>query len=174
MNEPEIVFEIRDLSDTQDWGRRLGCRLTPGMVVALIGPLGSGKTTLVKSMAAGAGVADARVVNSPTFVLVNEYEANRAGEALCLYHIDVYRLRGSDDLEALGFEEMCERGAVLIEWADRVLDLLPEDRLSIRLEPIGAYRRRFVCQAGGPRAGDLLAGLAATYRQAADMNGAGR
>lgn len=174
MKEPEIVFEMRDLSDTRDWGRRLGCRLTPGMVVALIGPLGSGKTTLVKSVAAGAGVADARAVNSPTFVLVNEYEAARAGETLHLYHIDTYRLRGSDDLEALGFEEMCERGAVLIEWADRVLDLLPEDRLSIRLEPIGEYRRRFVCQAGGPRAGDLLASLSADFPTAVTGSEAGR
>lgn len=174
MNEPETVFEMRDLSDTEDWGRRLGRRLTAGTVVALIGPLGSGKTTLVKSVAAGAGVADPRVVNSPTFVLVNEYDAVRAGEALRLYHIDVYRLRGSDDLEALGFEEMCERGAVLIEWADRVLDLLPEERLTVRLEPIGEYRRRFGCAAGGPRAGELLAGLTADCRQAADGGGAGR
>ncbi len=164
MNEPEIVFEMRDLSDTQDWGRRLGSRLTTGLVIALIGPLGSGKTTLVKSVAAGAGVADARAVNSPTFVLVNEYEAARADETLHIYHIDTYRLRGSGDLEALGFEEMRERGAVLIEWADRVLDVLPEDRLTVRIEPIGEYRRRFICQAGGPRAGDLLAGLSTDFQ----------
>ena len=174
MNQPETVFEMRDLSDTQDWGRQLGCRLTVGAVIALIGPLGSGKTTLVKSIASGAGVTDSRAVNSPTFVLVNEYDAKRTGEELRLYHIDTYRLRGSGDLEALGFEEMCERGAVLIEWADRVLDLLPEDRLTVRIEPIGEYCRRFACQAGGPRANTILARLSAGSHRTDTLHETGR
>ncbi|NLX14425.1 MAG: tRNA (adenosine(37)-N6)-threonylcarbamoyltransferase complex ATPase subunit type 1 TsaE [Phycisphaerales bacterium] len=174
MNETDTVYEMRDLADTAVWGRRLGCRLRTGSVVALIGPLGSGKTTLVKSIAAGAGVADPREVNSPTFVLVNEYEARRSGEVLHLYHIDAYRLRGHDDLEALGFEEMCERGAVLIEWADRVLELLPQDRLTMRLDPIGEYQRRFVCQAGGARADVLLNGLASDCLRPAEEDGTAR
>ena len=152
------TIECRGVAATQDRGRRLGAALRPGDVVALIGPLGSGKTTLVKGVAAGAGVADLRQVNSPTFVIVNEYEG-AGSDPLRIYHIDTYRLRGPDDLEAIGFDEMCRTGAVLVEWADRVADLLPEDRLTIRLAAVDDETRRLDCHAGGPAAGRLLAGL---------------
>ncbi len=134
--------ECEGVPATQEIGRRLGAALRCGDVVALVGPLGAGKTTLVKGIAAGAGVADLRKVNSPTFVIVNEYETAEVPEPMLLYHIDVYRLRGSDDLEAIGFDEMCRTGAVIIEWADRVADLLPDDRLTIQLEPLTDTRRR--------------------------------
>jgi len=151
------TLDIEDLDATDRVGRQLGSALRCGHVVALVGPLGSGKTTLVKSMALGAGVADRRQVNSPTFVIVNEYEAGGPAGVLRLYHVDAYRLRGSDDLEALGFDEMLTLGAVVVEWADKVADLLPADRLTITIEPIDEKRRRFHCTAGGPTARDLLA-----------------
>lgn len=146
---------------TREIGRKLGSMLTYGHVVALMGPLGSGKTTLVKGMADGAGVVDQRQVNSPTFVIVNEYEAapNRAG--LRIYHIDAYRLRSGMDLEALGFDEMCTQGATVLEWADRVESLLPADRLSITMASIDDCRRRLTCTAGGPTSHLLLARLSA-------------
>jgi tRNA threonylcarbamoyl adenosine modification protein YjeE len=97
-------------------------------------------------------VADLRQVNSPTFVIVNEYEATRAGDPLVIHHIDVYRLRGSDDLEAIGFDEMCRTGAVIVEWADRVADLMPADRLTITIQPTGDTTRRFQLDPGGPGA----------------------
>jgi len=146
---------------THEIGRQLGAALVCGHVVALVGPLGSGKTTLVKGIADGAGVADLRQVNSPTFVIVNEYEAVCAGAGLRIYHIDAYRLLDAGDLEALGFDEMYSQGAVVLEWADRVEPLLPADRLSITLAAIDNCRRRLTCRAGGPVSELLLACLSA-------------
>ncbi|HPU31705.1 MAG TPA: tRNA (adenosine(37)-N6)-threonylcarbamoyltransferase complex ATPase subunit type 1 TsaE [Phycisphaerae bacterium] len=167
-----MILESNNLEATHDIGRRLGAALIVGDVVALVGPLGAGKTALVRGIAEGAGVPDSREVNSPTFVIVNEYEAPPPGRsespqhgpgpgsaALRLYHIDTYRLRNWTDLDALGFDEMLAQGAALIEWADRVEPLLPEDRLTITLEPIDDTRRRFHCHAGGPRSQALLAAL---------------
>jgi tRNA threonylcarbamoyladenosine biosynthesis protein TsaE len=157
----EATIDVHGLAETERIGRGLGGALQAGDFVALIGPLGAGKTTLVKGIAAGAGVPDRRQVNSPTFVLVNEYEAPRPGGSLRLYHVDAYRLRGADDLEDLGFDEMCERGAVLLEWADRVADLLPADRLTASIEPTGPEDRRLHLTATGPRSVALLDGLLA-------------
>jgi len=100
-------------------------------VIALTGPLGAGKTQLVKGIALGNGLKDARQVTSPTYVLVNEY----AGR-LHLYHLDVYRLAGVQEcLTNLGFEEMVrEDAAVVIEWADLVVESIPAEALWIHLQ----------------------------------------
>src|SRR5579871_5751059 len=86
MTEP-LIIELPDLASTQEFGRRLGALLGPGTVVALIGELGAGKTQLVRAIAEGMGLADSRIVTSPTFVLVQEYAAR-----LPIYHFDAYRL----------------------------------------------------------------------------------
>ncbi|HUW81323.1 MAG TPA: tRNA (adenosine(37)-N6)-threonylcarbamoyltransferase complex ATPase subunit type 1 TsaE [Phycisphaerae bacterium] len=140
-------------------GRGLGAALQNGDVLALIGPLGAGKTQLVKGIAAGLGVIDLRKVNSPTFVLVNEYQGR-----LHLYHIDVYRLRHGSELQALGFDEMClaSDAAVVIEWADRVEDVLPDNYVGIHLHVAGADRRELVLEANGRGCGHLLASLDST------------
>ncbi len=159
MSGPARMIEVDDAPGTDRLGRCLGSALRRGDVVALVGPLGAGKTTLVRSIAAGAGVPDPRAVNSPTFVIVNEYLARPGGaENLRIYHADSYRLHDGRDLEALGFDEMCALGAVLIEWADRVEEILPPDRLTVRIEPVGPTARRFHLQAGGA-AGRLLEAL---------------
>lgn len=152
-----VTIDSDSLEATHAIGRRLGAALTTGSVIALIGPLGSGKTTLARGIADGAGVEDLRQVNSPTFVLINEYDTEPADKPLRVFHIDAYRLRGSADLEALGFEEMPTRGAVLIEWADRVLDLMPPDTLTLQIEPTGETQRRFHLNASGPISNDLAA-----------------
>ena len=157
MNERVLTSDSVD--GTRAIGRQLGQALTCGQVVALVGPLGAGKTTLVKGLAEGANVLRPREVNSPTFVLINEYETEPQRGGLRLFHVDAYRLHGGDDLDALGFDELCTEGAVLIEWADRVEDILPDDVLTIRLEPVGDIQRRLTCFATGAQSQQLLACL---------------
>ncbi len=123
---------------TQRIGQRIGERLTAGSCVALTGQLGAGKTELVKGIAAGAGVTADVTVNSPTFVIINEYPGR-----LHLLHIDAYRLGGVEEIEAIGIEEMLAGpGAVLIEWADRVPEVLPEHCLHVAIEHTGGNARR--------------------------------
>jgi len=147
-------IESNDVSATLRIGRALGVALQPGDLVGLVGPLGAGKTHLVKGIAAGLQVADQREVNSPTFVLVNEYDGR-----LHIFHLDAYRLGSGEELAALGFEEMCgSGGVVLVEWADRVCEALGEDALWIELLPTGENQRRLRLQT---RSGGLAARLEA-------------
>jgi tRNA threonylcarbamoyladenosine biosynthesis protein TsaE len=150
-----LTLELPDLEATFALGHRLGARLFPGAVLALIGPLGAGKTHLTRAIAEGLAVADSRVVTSPTFVLMQEYPAR-----LTMYHFDAYRLGGAGDFDALGAEEqLFGDGVCLIEWADRVLAGLPEDHLRITLEPTGETSRRATLEATGPRHRALLDGV---------------
>jgi len=157
MSAGRIITETNDVGETQALGRLLGGCIAAGQVVALVGPLGAGKTCLVKGVVAGMGLKDTRRVVSPTYLIVKEYEAR-----LHVYHADAYRLEGAADLLALGFEEMCAAGGVvLIEWADRVSSALPEDHLRITLEPAGETRRRIVIEA----LGEQSAALASRFEQ---------
>jgi len=112
-------FEIvsNSFEETIEVGRRFGRQLRGGEVVGISGKLGSGKTHLIKGIAAGAGAEDAgRSVTSPTFVIVNEYSGRYD-----IYHIDAYRLESLEEFERLGFDDYCYPGSiVLIEWADKV------------------------------------------------------
>jgi tRNA threonylcarbamoyladenosine biosynthesis protein TsaE len=155
VNDASVMdFTSTSVAETESFGRRLGESLQSGDLISLIGPLGAGKTRLVKGIAAGMGVADLRRVNSPTFVIVQEY-AGRTG----LIHVDAYRLRSVEDLLAIGFEEFAGRGAVVIEWADKVAPILPADRLEIHIVPTGETSRRLVLSARGPASGRLLGDL---------------
>ncbi len=143
------------VEDTLSIGSRIGSAAQPNDVIALTGPLGAGKTHLAKGIAAGLDVSDTRVVNSPTFVLVNEY----AGR-LHMYHVDAYRLESSAELAALGFEDMCTAGGlVFVEWADKIRDLLPADSLSIELTATGENSRQLRLTPGGPHSKQLLTEL---------------
>src|SRR5207302_6301782 len=114
MNQTPTVIDLPDLAATEAFGRRLATLLFPGAVVALVGQLGAGKTHLVRAVAQGLGVADSRVVTSPTFVLIQEYAAR-----LPIYHFDAYRLRGDAEFAELGVNEyFAADGVCLIEWAD--------------------------------------------------------
>ena len=147
------------VEDTLAIGSRLGTAAQPNDVIALTGPLGAGKTQLAKGIAAGLQVNDTRVVNSPTFVLVNEY----AGR-LHMYHVDAYRLAGPVELAALGFEDMCVTGGlVVVEWADKIQDLLPADSLSIELTAAGENSRQLRLTPGGPHSKQLLTELMRTH-----------
>lgn len=116
----------------------LGGALTGRAVVGLVGPLGAGKTLFVKGMARGLGIANDGVVTSPTFTLVQEYSAR-----LVMQHIDVYRLASARDFVALGIDEMIADGdVVLVEWADKVREAMPESSLWITMEPVDDATRR--------------------------------
>ena len=137
-------LSIRNEEETRAFGHQLADRLEPGSVVALIGDLGTGKTTLSKYIAEGLGITE--VVTSPTFTIVQEYHSGR----LPLYHFDVYRIGDMSDMEELGYECDSDRldyfeelgyeeyffgdGVSLVEWADIIQELLPEEVRIIRIE----------------------------------------
>ncbi len=122
-------------------GGKLGGALSGGEVVALTGPLGSGKTHLIKGIASGLGAGDTNRVNSPTFVIINQY-VGRDG-ALDIYHIDAYRLGSVAEFEMLGFDDLCTpESVVLIEWADKVQPALQNiDTIQIHLAHIDQNQR---------------------------------
>jgi tRNA threonylcarbamoyladenosine biosynthesis protein TsaE len=123
------VFEIESLSAkrTQSIGKLLGEKLKPKDIICLYGDLGAGKTCLSKGIAAGLGVSEN--ITSPTFTIIKEYKGRYP-----VYHIDVYRLSSSADMLDLGYEEYFDGdGVVIIEWADIIEDILPEERLDIQL-----------------------------------------
>ena len=110
-------------------GEAIGRAAEPGTVVALIGDLGTGKTTLTKSIARGLGVTE--TVTSPTFNIIREYKSGR----IPLYHFDVYRIGDPDEMFELGYEEyFYGDGICVVEWADIIEELLPEDAVIIRIE----------------------------------------
>lgn len=131
-------------AETNILGARLAAAFEPGLVVALVGDLGAGKTHLVRAIATALGV-DPDDVGSPTFVLVREYDARASdGEPLPLYHFDAYRLADVDEFLELGADEMLHGdGVCLVEWADRVAEVLPGDMLRIVIEHVGDRERRF-------------------------------
>ena len=127
------------VEQTIEFGKRLGSKLKGGEVISLIGPLGSGKTHLVKGIVAGAGAGDAQQVNSPTFVLVNEYSGT-----LEVFHIDAYRIESIEEFQRLGVYDLIGPGSVvLIEWADKVKEALSRiDCIEIKLAHKGANERQ--------------------------------
>jgi len=137
------TVESGGLDATLGIGRAIGSVLACGDVVGLVGELGAGKTHLTKGLALGLGVDDARSVNSPTFVIINEYAGQRSEGPLAVFHIDAYRLGSVAALAALGFEELrAGRGVIVVEWADRVVEALDGSVLMIELTTTGATSRR--------------------------------
>src|ERR671929_821501 len=146
------VLDLPDPEATRAFGRRLGGLLFPGAVVALVGPLGAGKTHLVRAVAEGLGVRDGRAVTSPTFVLIQEYPAR-----LPIYHFDAYRLNGPREFAELGVDEYFHGdGVCLVEWADKVEATLPAEHLRVEIAITGETARRFTVTATGRRYEDLL------------------
>ncbi len=119
---------LRNESDTRAFGMELAEKLQPGDVIALVGDLGTGKTALTRYIAEGLGVTE--TISSPTFTIVKEYSSGR----IPLFHFDVYRLSDGEELLDIGADEYLNgNGACVIEWADIVADVLPEDAIVIQL-----------------------------------------
>jgi len=148
-------FRTSSPDETREFGRALGALLEPGDLVALTGDLGSGKTVMIQGIARGLGFDG--YVSSPSFVIVNEYEGR-----VPIYHIDLYRIEGADSLHDIGYRELFfGDGVVLVEWADRAPELLPAERLGVRIEMAGRDGRELAIEARGVRAAAVLARLAA-------------
>ena len=125
--------------ETIEFGRKLGSQLKGGEIIGVCGQLGSGKTHFIKGIAVGAGAKDCKDVNSPTFVIVNEYTGR-----LDIYHIDAYRLNSIGEFEMLGFDDFCyPDSVVLIEWVDKIEAALQSvDYIRIELEHAGENKRK--------------------------------
>ncbi len=157
---PTHSWQTTSVSETHALGRVIGERLIGGITIGLVGSLGAGKTQLVKGIAAGNGFDDPDQVTSPTFTLVNQYDGN-----LALFHLDAYRLTKPSELEALGFDEMVRPDtAVVVEWADRVEPIMPDDSLWIAMNPTGDTERQIEARADGPLSARLLESLRVALR----------
>jgi tRNA threonylcarbamoyladenosine biosynthesis protein TsaE len=141
-----MFFISNSPAETEAIGAALGKILTPGAIVAYRGDLGAGKTAFTRGLARGLGYAEA--VTSPTYTIVNEYLGGR----LPLFHFDMYRLRSSDDLWDIGWDDYLDRGGVCaVEWSENVADAM-EDAILVTIEKLGDDCRRITIEGG-----DILA-----------------
>ena len=123
-------------------GKKIAFILEKSSVVALHGPLGAGKTCLVKGIAAGLGVKE--TVTSPSYTIVSEYEGILQGKLIKIYHVDAYRLAGNDDFSAIGGEEIIfGDGISIIEWCERIPDFIRNGVLRVDIQIIDDERRLF-------------------------------
>ena len=137
-------FETRSDEETQALGRKFAHLLPDHAVVLLIGELGAGKTTLAKGIVAGRGAAQADDVSSPTFTLIHEY-----GDPPAVYHVDLYRLDTEREVCHLGLPDLFDQPAlILIEWGERFPNLMPDNRIEIRLTHQGEDNRLIELQPG--------------------------
>ena len=148
------ALNVDNLAETESFGLRLASVLFPGAVIALEGPLGAGKTHLVRAVATGLG-ANPNHVSSPTFVLIQEYDAR-----LPIYHFDAYRLKTEAEFADLGVHEYFEgNGVCLVEWADKVANCLPKELLTINIVVTGPQSRRLEMTAQGSNYESMLTSI---------------
>jgi tRNA threonylcarbamoyladenosine biosynthesis protein TsaE len=130
--------------ETADFGKKLTAQLRPGAILALIGPLGAGKTTLVQGIGEGLGVSEG--ITSPAFNYLFEYMGR-----LPLFHADLYRIENSGQFLALGLDEYFDREGILaIEWAERIADILPSRTITVYLHPLAQDNEREIIVCQGP------------------------
>jgi tRNA threonylcarbamoyladenosine biosynthesis protein TsaE len=136
MSANSFDFFSRSAEQTRRLGMRLGAHIQTGDVICLQGELGAGKTTFVQGLAVGWGSLDA--VSSPTFVLINVYQRAGGGQ---FFHFDTYRVESAPEAEELDIESMLSSGPLVIEWPERMLKVLPSERLWITLNYVDDDRR---------------------------------
>ena len=151
-----LTIVTRSVEETVALGERLGLLVRPGDFVALTGELGSGKTQFVRGIAAGLGLDPSVPVTSPTYTFLNSYSGR-----LLLNHFDLYRLTGDQDVIDLGFEEyFYGDGVSIVEWADRLLNLLPGERISIAFDYLDENARRITFEPHGEKYEEIIRLLA--------------
>lgn len=146
LDDRNFEFFSRSPDQTRRLGIHLGGLLNLGDVICLEGNLGSGKTTLVQGIGRGWGTLD--TVTSPTYVIVNEY---RRPDHQRLFHLDAYRLENAQDMDVLDLDRMLEQGPIVIEWAERIKEALPEQHLWIRLAYSAVEHRTMLLRPQGKR-----------------------
>ena len=138
-----MQYTTNSPAETEAIGAALGKIIEPGTVIAYRGDLGAGKTAFTRGLAKGLGCTE--IVTSPTYTIVNEYLGGR----IPLFHFDMYRLRSSDDLFDIGWDDYLDRGGVCaVEWSENVDDAM-EDALYITIEKLGEDARRITIEGGG-------------------------
>ncbi len=153
LREGELDIISLNAEQTRRLGIRLGTLLQPGDILCLSGELGAGKTVFSSGIGVGWGAHEPLI--SPTFNLVHMHA--RAKDATSLYHLDCYRLRGVEDIDAIGLDDMLEGdGVVVIEWAERIEAALPRERLWIEIRAVEPTRRNVIFTAIGDRYRKLL------------------
>jgi tRNA threonylcarbamoyladenosine biosynthesis protein TsaE len=152
----DYVFLSNSPAATSALGRRIGERLRAGSIIALIGELGCGKTLFTRGICTGLGVP-LRQVNSPTFVLVNEYQGR-----LPVYHMDLYRLGDiaeGFEIGILDYLARAESGVIVVEWGEKIISLLPDESLRVWFHILSARKRRIEFQTTGGKFRNLIKGL---------------
>jgi len=145
-----------DPEETIQLGQYIGEILQPGSIIGLCGELGTGKTHLIKGLARGLGVDERYYVTSPSFTIINEYPGR-----IPLNHLDLYRLDNTDQMEELGYEEyFYSEGVTVIEWAEKILPLLPESRLMVEISHLNENRRMFKITGRGHPYRDIVGEIA--------------
>jgi tRNA threonylcarbamoyladenosine biosynthesis protein TsaE len=157
----DAAFEVRSRSERETiaWGRRLGALLRPGDLVLLFASFGAGKTHLAKGIAAAFGV-DEREVNSPSFVLINQYEADRSHARMPIFHVDLYRVETPAELATVGLDDvLAEDALAIIEWAEHAAGWLPHAHLAVTIDVLSDSERLIRLVPHGTRYESLVAAL---------------
>ena len=143
------IFDTSSVNETEALAEKLGRILKSGDVIAYKGSMGMGKTAFTRGLARGLEITDD--VSSPTFALVNEYGGNK----LTLYHFDMYRVEGYEDLYSTGFFDYLDMGGIIaIEWSENIEDCLPNNTISITISQTGENSRRITIE-GDDRLEDI-------------------
>jgi tRNA threonylcarbamoyladenosine biosynthesis protein TsaE len=157
VQSPHVLdFISHSAAQTIRLGQRLGELLRQGDLVLLLGDFGTGKTHLIKGIAQGLGSAD--LVNSPSFVLINEYRAGAQHRGMPIFHADLYRIEDPDELPGIGLEEAWSgAGVCLIEWAEQAGGRLPQEHLAIALQHLSETKRVIRIEPHGRRYEEIVA-----------------
>ncbi len=159
MGEHQWKTLLRTPSATLELGMAIGHELQGGEVITLTGELGAGKTCCVRGLAKGLGRSTDEVT-SPTYTIIQEYDGQPP-----IVHVDLYRLETPLELEEIGLSSYFDtQHVVIIEWADRVSELLPKDRLSLQLAYGSRHSRHATIQAFGPRSQAVLSALSRQFK----------